>query len=80
MFRAGKEVLPLLDTVLAEPTSLTPAMLMRMQSLQTIIYDNLPIVINQRRGMCLLAIVYSICFCAAGSGGLWLIHLLRQSE
>lgn len=79
-FKSGKEVLPLLDAVLADPTGMTPAILMKMQSLQTIIESNLPIVIKQRKGICLIAMVYSVCFGLIGSGGLYVIRQLRESE
>lgn len=77
---AGKEVLPLLNTVIAEPFRMTPTMLVRMQSLQAILTYNAPIFIAYRKGICLLGMVYCIILFIMCIIGLWVIHILRRSE
>lgn len=80
MFRAAKTVLPLLDLAIANPNQITVQMLGELRTLQNTIYSNLPIVASQRKGLCILAMVYSGIFAVAGTAGLWLIHILKTSE
>lgn len=80
MFRAGKTVLPIIDSILADPALLTLDKIGEMRALQAVIQTKSPIVIHQRKAMCIIAIVYSLIYALAGLAGLWLIKMLRESE
>jgi len=80
IYGAAQQFIPLLDSVIANPTSLTPAIHLQLQSLLAIITENVPTVINQRKAITLLGLIYCVLFACIGSGGLWLIRILRQSE
>lgn len=73
-------VLPLLDSVIANPDQITVPMLGQLRTLQDTIYSNLSIVVSQRKGLCILAIVYSGIFALVGTAGVCLIHILRTSK
>lgn len=80
MFRAAKAVLPLLDSALANPSQITVQTREQLLRLQDEIRSNVDIFVAQRKGLCILATVYSGIFTLAGTAGLWLIHYLKASE
>lgn len=80
IIKAGRQVLPLLESVISKPTSLTATILRNIRSLQAILERNVPIAIEQRKGICIIGMAYCSFLAIMCCIGLWVIHILRRSK
>ncbi|KAK9899531.1 hypothetical protein P389DRAFT_826 [Cystobasidium minutum MCA 4210] len=78
LYTSAREALPMLESAIANPTSITPSVVLRLQTLQQLMLSNIAINVSQRKLFLILDLVYCCIITVPEVAGIPLIIILRK--